>query len=129
MHVVSRLLLNENGMRRSHGLFGIVMLLLVGCASTSEHYQTRPFFLIEEDIVTHGSKRIFDRMIETDPGVTEYTVAADYQEHPPRRIAVLLFVDHGNGDYTVDKISLGFARARKNLTAQHGRMPIGCDVR
>jgi hypothetical protein len=54
-------------------------------------------------------------MIETDPGVTDEVVAADYQEQPPRRIAVLPFVDHGNGDYMVDKISLSFRKTDEEL--------------
>ena len=115
MRVTSSLFLNENGMRRSYCLFGIVMLLLAGCASTGKHYSSRPFFLLEEDLETHGRKSIFDRVIETDPGLTDYTVAADYQEHPPRRIAVLPFVDHGSGDYTVDKISLSFRKSEEEL--------------
>jgi hypothetical protein len=115
MRATPGLLLNENGMRRSYCFFDIVMLLPDGCASTSEHYQTRPFFLLEEDIPTHGHKSIFDRLVETDPGLTDYTIVADYQEHPPLRIAILPFVDHGNGDYTVDKISLSFRKSEEEL--------------
>jgi hypothetical protein len=91
------------------------MLLVAGCASTSEHYQSRPFFLVEEDTATHGRKSWFDRIIETDPGLTDFKLAADYQEHPPRRIAVLPFVDHGNGEYTIDKISLSFRKSEEQL--------------
>ena len=103
-------------MRRLYGLFGVVMLLLVaGCARTSENYQTRPFFLLEQDTATHGRKSWFDRLIETDPGTTDYHVAADYQERPPRQIAVLPFVDHGNGEYKLDKISLSFRNNAEDL--------------
>jgi hypothetical protein len=87
----------------------------VGCSSTTNNYENRPFFLAEEDIATHGRKSWFDRMIESDPGVTDFTVAADYQEHPPLRIAVLPFIDHGNGEYSVDRISLSFRKSEEQL--------------
>jgi hypothetical protein len=81
-------------------VFASAMVVIAGCSTTNTapQYQTRPFFLSEEDTATHGRKSWFDRIIETDPGVTDYVVAADYQEQPPRRIAVLPFVDHGNGE-------------------------------
>ena len=56
-----------------------------------------------------------NRLIETDPGSTDYVVASDYQEQPPRRIAVLPFVDHGNGEYIVDKIPLSFYKSEREL--------------
>jgi hypothetical protein len=94
----------------------VVAIAIAGCStSTTPQYQTRPFFLSEEDTATHGRKSWFDRMIETDPGATDYAVATDYQEQPPRRIAVLPFVDHGNGEYTVDKISLSFRKSDEEL--------------
>jgi len=62
------------------------MFLLSGCASTGEHYQNRPLFRLKEETATHGRKSWFDRIIETDPGLTDYNIAADYQEHPPLRI-------------------------------------------
>ncbi|HLI79899.1 MAG TPA: GNA1162 family protein [Candidatus Binataceae bacterium] len=91
------------------------MVLISGCAASTPRYQTRPFFLDEEDTATHGRKSWFDRIIETDPGVTDYVVATDYQEQPPRRIAVLPFVDHGDGEYTVDKIPLSWRKSEEQL--------------
>ena len=87
-------------------VFAALIIAISGCSTNSPQYQTRPFFLAEEDTATHGRKSWFDRIIETDPGVTDFVVATDYQEHPSRRIAVLPFVDHGTGEYTVDKIPL-----------------------
>jgi len=104
-------------MRLLYFWFAAAMIVIIsGCsASTPSRYQTRPFFLSEEDIATHGRKSWFDRMIETDPGVTDEVVAADYQEKPPRRIAVLPFVDHGDGDYRVNKMSLSFRKSEAEL--------------
>jgi len=102
-------------MRRSYLVFAALMVLFAGCSTTEPQYQTRPFFLSEEDTATHGRKSWFDRMIETDPGVTDEVVAPDYQESPPRRIAVLPFVDHGTGDYMVDKISFSFRKSQEEL--------------
>ncbi len=56
--------------------------------------------------MTHGRKAWYDRVIELDPGGAEFTVAADYQEAPPKTIAVLPFTDLGAGDYVVDKVPL-----------------------
>jgi hypothetical protein len=98
--------------------FGLVLATVIiavsGC-STTPQYQTRPFFLSEEDTATHGRKSWFDRVIETDPGVTDDVIAADYQAEPPRRIAVLPFVDHGDGEYTVDKIPLSWRKSDEEL--------------
>ncbi len=97
-------------MRPSHfgsqlgSLFGIAfLLLLAGCATTAPQ-KPRPFFVAQMDTETHGRKTWFDRVIETDPGGVVFEVASDYQERPPQRIAVLPFVDLGNGDYVVNKI-------------------------
>ena len=103
-------------MRRLYFAFVAAMIVISGCSTSTEpQYQTRPFFLSEEDTATHGRKSIFDRVIETDPGITDYVLASDYQEDPPRRIAVLPFVDHGNGEYTVDKIPLSFRKNDEEL--------------
>ncbi len=102
-------------MRPLHLALAAVMIVISGCSATAPQYQTRPFFLGEEDTATHGRKSWFDRMIETDPGVTDEVVAADYQEQPPRRIAVLPFVDHGTGDYMVDKLSFSFHKSPQEL--------------
>jgi hypothetical protein len=87
MVAAPRLLLKEDGMRRAFRLLGIVMLLLPGSASASKDYPNKSLFLSEEDTTTHGRKNWFHRIVESDPGLTDYIVAADYQEHPPRRIA------------------------------------------
>jgi hypothetical protein len=76
----------------------------VGCASTP--HQSRPFFLTEEEVDTHGRKTWFDRLIEADPGSASFVIAEDYQERPPRRIAVLPFGNNGEGDYLINKIPL-----------------------
>lgn len=103
-------------MRPSHLVFACALLVISGCsANSSTQYQTRPFFLVEEDTATHGRKSGFDRLVETDPGLTNYVVAADYQEQPPLRIAVLPFVDHGNGHYVVDKLPLSFHKSSEEL--------------
>lgn len=102
-------------MRPRYFVLAALMIAISGCSTTAPNYQTRPFFLAEEDTATHGRKSWFDRIIETDPGISHYVVAADYQAQPPRRIAVLPFVDHGNGDYMVDKISLSFRKSQEQL--------------
>jgi hypothetical protein len=78
--------------------------LLAGCASPQ--YGARPFFLHEQDLESHGRKTWFDQLVETDPGGADSEVAADYQENPPRRIAVLPFSDRGNGEYLVNKLPI-----------------------
>jgi hypothetical protein len=82
------------------------MLLLSGCTAASPQYKSRPFFLNEEEVATHGRKAWYDRIIEVDPGGAEFTVAKDYQQAPPKKIAVLPFTDLGDGSFVVDKIAL-----------------------
>jgi len=82
----------------------MLLALLAGCASTQ--HQSRPFFLNEQEMETHGRKTWFDRLIEVDPGSTAFALASDYQAHPPRKIAVLPFADHGNGDYLINRLPL-----------------------
>jgi hypothetical protein len=94
----------------------ILLILLLatitaGC-STANHYDTRPFFLQEQDAAKHGRKNWFDHVVEVDPGRARFKVEADYDADPPERIAVLPFVDYGTGQYHVDKIPLSF-RNRK----------------
>jgi hypothetical protein len=89
--------------RRSHLLF-VLVVLLDGCAGTQ--HRSRPFFLKELELETHGRKTWFDRLIETDPGGAACAVASDYQTHPPRKIAVLPFADEGDGNYVVNKLPL-----------------------
>ena len=103
-------------MRSFYLLFAALTILLAGCSTnTASKYQTPPFFLAEEDTATHGRKSGFDRLVETDPGLSDYTIATDYQEQPPLRIAVLPFVDHGNGEYVVDKMPLSFHKSDEEL--------------
>jgi hypothetical protein len=82
----------------------MALVLLAGCSFTP--HQSRPFFLDEENVQEHGRKSWFDRLIEFDPGATEFKLADDYLTNPPRRIAVLPFADHGNGDYLVNKLPI-----------------------
>jgi putative lipoprotein DUF799 len=84
--------------------FCLLLALLVGCASTP--HQSRPFFLTEEEIDTHGRKTWFDRLMEADPGGVSCVIAGDYQARPPRKIAVLPFVDQGTGSYLLDKVPI-----------------------
>ena len=80
----------------------IPLVLLAGCASTQP--QPRSFFLVEQELETHGRKTWFDRLFEADPGGVSFVIAGDYQERPPRKIAVLSFVDEGTGSYLIDKV-------------------------
>jgi hypothetical protein len=82
----------------------MLLTLLAGCASPQP--QSKNFFLAEEELETHGRKTWFDRLFEVDPGGVSFVVAADYQERPPRKIAVLPFVDEGKGSYLVNKVPL-----------------------
>src|SRR4030095_8907566 len=83
----------------------LLLALLGGCASTQHQQpQARPFCLTEEEVATHGRKTWFDRLYETDPGGVACESAGDYQERPPRKIAVLPFVDEGTGSYLVNKV-------------------------
>ena len=82
-----------------------VLFLLAGCSASTE-YKSRPFFLTEENATTHGRKAWYDRIVELDPGGAEFTVAADYQQAPPKKIAVLPFTDLGQGEVVVDKLPL-----------------------
>jgi len=82
----------------------LLAVALTGCASPQP--QSKHFFLAEEELETHGRKTWFDRLFEGDPGGVSFVVAADYQERPPRKIAVLPFVDEGKGSYLVDRVPL-----------------------
>src|SRR3984893_14260977 len=93
---------------RSRGSLGVVtvLLLLAGCSTASTKYRTRPFFLPEEEVATHGRKAWYDRIVEVDPGSAQFTVAAEYEKEPPKKIAVLPFTDLGDGSFIVDKIPI-----------------------
>jgi hypothetical protein len=83
-------------------VFFLLPVLLTGCASTQP--RPRSFFLVEEEMETHGRKTWLDRLFDADPGGVSFEIAADYQERPPQKIAVLPFVDEGEGSYLVDKV-------------------------
>jgi hypothetical protein len=85
-------------------LLSLLLVLLAGCAGTQP--QPSPFFLTEKELETHGRKTWYDRLMDADPGSTSFVIAADYQERPPRKIAVLPFVDEGKGTYLIDKLSV-----------------------
>lgn len=95
-------------MRSSHRASASLLsvTVLAACATSTAPPPPRPFFLEQRESETHGRKTWFDRLIETDPGGTTFKLASDYQERPPQRIAVLPFVDHGNGDYVVNKLPI-----------------------
>jgi hypothetical protein len=84
----------------------VVALFGSGCATV--RYETRPFFLEEQDRQTHGRKTWFDHLVEFDPGSLDYQIADDYAQNPPRRIAVLPFVDRGSANFVVNKIPFSF---------------------
>jgi hypothetical protein len=88
--------------RRQPCLFFMLLMLLAGCASTQ--HQSRPFFVNEQELETHGRKTWLDRLIEADPGSTVFKLANDYQTHPPRKIAVLPFADKGDGVYLINRL-------------------------
>lgn len=85
-----------------------VMLALVSAGCAAVQYETRPFFLEEQGRQTHGRKTWFDHLVEFDPGSLDYHVAEDYAQNPPRRIAVLPFVDRGSANFIVNKIPVSF---------------------
>src|SRR5260370_8631394 len=92
----------------SRGFLSIstVLLLLGGCSTKSTQYRTRRFFLPEKEASTHGRKAWYDPVLEVDPARAEFIVAADYEQAPPKKIAVLPFTDLGDGSFVVDKIPL-----------------------
>jgi len=95
-------------------LLTIILAICSGCAaSQSTHYDTRKFFLTEQDVQKHGKKTWFDHVVEVDPGSMNFQVAKDYVENPPARIAVLPFVDHGSAQYVVDRIRLSHRNERQ----------------
>ena len=101
---MTRLATKRGSSRYQPYLFSMLLVLLAGCATTQP--QSRPFFQTEQDLDTHGRKTWYDQVIEADPGLGSVVIAGDYQERPPRKIAVLPFADHGNGDYLLNKIQV-----------------------
>jgi hypothetical protein len=100
--------LTQSRARTSICLIGIVFFVS-GC--TSMRSQPHAFFLPEQNRESHGRKTWFDHVVEFDPGGIKIQVADDYQQNPPRRIAVLPFVDHGSAQFVVNKIPLTFRDA------------------
>ena len=107
------------------GMLPLALSLLADCSTASTQYKSRPFFLSEEEVATHGRKAWYDRVVELDPGRAEFTVAADYQQAPPKKIAVLPFTDLGQGEYVVDKLPL-LPRSVRSAPAGGGATPITC---
>jgi hypothetical protein len=93
-------------------LFFMLLLLLAGCATAQP--QSRSFFQVDRELETHGRKTWFDHLFDADPGGASFKIADDYQERPPREIAVLPFVDKGEGSFLINKIP-GKTRDRKEL--------------
>jgi hypothetical protein len=87
-------------------IFILALTLMAGCSATAPNYDSRPFFLPEQSVAQHGRKTWFDHLVEFDPGQARTTVAPDYQDNPPERVAVLPFVDHQNAQYRVNKVAL-----------------------
>ena len=96
---------------RPYWLFAAMLCLLCACSTPHE---SRPFFLGEENLEKHGRKTVFDRLYQFDPGRTSFTVADDYQENPPKKIAVLPFADQGDGEYLLNKVPIT-GRSGKDL--------------
>lgn len=90
----------------------LLTLVTAGC-STTTNYDSRPFFLPEQDATTHGRKSWFDHVVEVDPGRARFKVATAYRAEPPERIAVLPFVDYSTGQYHIDKIPVSFRNRRQ----------------
>ena len=90
----------------------VLALLVAGCASAK--YETRPFFLPEKGVESHGRKTWLDHLVEVDPGTVNFHVASDYQQDPPQRIAVLPFTDHGTGNFVLNKIPLSLYRGKQD---------------
>ncbi len=93
---------------RSSALQCIVFVAVFVSGCTSMQSQPHPFFLAEQDREHHGRKTWFDHVVEFDPGGINIQVADDYQQNPPRRVAVLPFIDKGSAQFVVNKISLTF---------------------
>jgi hypothetical protein len=97
-------------------LTALACLVVAVSGCTTVRTQPHAFFLPEQDRETHGRKTWFDRVVEFDPGRIQVSVADDYAQRPPRRIAVLPFVDHGSAQFVVNKIPLSFRNAEEQET-------------
>jgi hypothetical protein len=75
--------------------------------------ENRRFFLPEKKVEEHGRKTWLDHILEIDPSAMKVQVAANYQEAPPARIAVLPFIDRGSANFVVNKIPIGLRNAQE----------------
>jgi hypothetical protein len=87
-------------------------LALAGCAAKTDRTE-RPFFRNEYGLNTHGKKNWFDHLVELDPGSIKTSVAPDYDQVAPQKVAVLPFGDHGRANFTLDKVPLTFRSKEK----------------
>jgi hypothetical protein len=81
--------------------------------------------LTEEDAATHGRKAWYDRIVELDPGGADFTVADDYQQTPPKKIAVLPFTDLGLANSLSTRFRCLLAAIR-SAPAGDGATPTTC---
>jgi hypothetical protein len=104
------------GRRRIVSVLAASMILgsfaLGGCAAKTDRTD-RPFFRNEYGLETHGKKNWFDHLVELDPGSIKTTVAPDYDQVAPQKVAVLPFGDHGRANFTLNKIPLTFRSKEK----------------
>lgn len=100
----------------SAALFGLLAAItLAACTGMTPNQRAgEPLFLDEYGVDAHGRKRWYDRVAETNPGHINMQISPAYQHAPPRRIAVLPFVDRGSGNYVLDKVALTI-RDKKSL--------------
>jgi len=98
------------------GSIAVIALTLSSCSSSANNYEQRRFFQKEYGLETHGRKTQLDHLVEFDPGGIKATIAPNYVQDAPARIAVLPFTDRGSANYVVDKIPLTFRdrQAREN---------------
>src|SRR5216684_9015125 len=84
----------------------LLAITLAGCGSKANNYEQRAFFQKEYGLETHGHKTWFDHLVEFDPGGIKTSVAPEFEENAPLKIAVLPFADRGAANFVVDKIVL-----------------------
>ena len=85
---------------------GLIAMMLTGCSTRANNYEQRKFFQDEYGLETHGRKTWFDHLVEVDPGGIQTTIAPNYEEKAPLKVAILPFSDRGSANYIVDKIPL-----------------------